>query len=69
MTPIQRTLMAIALFVCLAVGTFVYFILNWDPTNAQTIGQLHHGVPVSVPEKSRGLGQSPSPALPTRITA
>ena len=40
MTPIQRTLLAIAAFVTLAVGSFIYFIANWDSSKAAPIGSL-----------------------------
>ena len=40
MTPIQRTLLAIAAFLALAVGTFIYFIANWDASKAQSIGRM-----------------------------
>ena len=69
MTPIQRTLLAIAAFVALAVGTFIYFITNWDASKAEPIGAARDVSPFSVPQKSWGLGQSPSPALSTRTSA
>lgn len=69
MTPIQKTLLAIALFLALAVGLFIYFIANWDPSKAQSIGLKPDTAPFSVPEKSRGLGQSPSPAAAPRAYA
>ena len=69
MTGIQKTLLAIAAFILLGVGTFIYFITNWDASKAEPIGAAIPIHPVSVPEKSRGLGQSPSPALTMRTTA
>lgn len=69
MTPIQRTLLAISAFVAIAMGSFIYFIANWDATKAEPIGILQDAPPFSVPKKSWGLGQSPSPALSTRTTA
>ena len=69
MTPIQRTLLAIAAFVALAVGTFIYFIANWDASKAKPIGLMRDSSPVILPSKLRGLGQRPSPALSVRTTA
>lgn len=69
MTPIQRTLLAIAAFVTIAVGTFIYFIANWDASKAQPIGMQGNTIPFTWQEKLRGLGQRPSPALSTRTTA
>ncbi|MEL6566049.1 MAG: hypothetical protein AAGK30_14385 [Pseudomonadota bacterium] len=69
MTGIQKTLLAIAAFIILGVGTFVYFITNWDASKAEPIGAATPTPPVFVPEKSRGLGQSPSPALTMRTIA
>ncbi|WP_299554682.1 hypothetical protein [uncultured Tateyamaria sp.] len=69
MTPIQRTLLAIAAFVTIAVGTFIYFITNWDASKAEPIGANGNAAPFILPNKLRGLGQSPSPALSTRTTA
>ncbi len=69
MTPIQRTLLAIAAFIAVAVGTFIYFIANWDASKAEPIGTLRERSPFILPSKLRGLGQSPSPALSVRTTA
>ncbi|WP_299208762.1 hypothetical protein [uncultured Tateyamaria sp.] len=69
MTPIQRTLLAIAAFIAVAVGTFIYFIANWDASKAEPIGMKHDRPLFPVSKKSRGLGQSPSPALSVRTTA
>ncbi|GGX42818.1 hypothetical protein GCM10007385_08230 [Tateyamaria omphalii] len=69
MTPIQRTLLAIAAFIAVAVGTFIYFIANWDASKAEPIGVLRERSPFILPNKLRGLGQSPSPALSVRTTA
>ncbi len=69
MTPIQRTLLAIAAFVALAVGSFVYFIANWDATKAEPIGAAQETPHFSVPKKSRSLGQRPGPALSMRTAA
>ena len=63
MTGIQKTLLAIAAFILLGVGTFIYFITNWDASKAEPIGAATPIHPVSVPENSRGLGQSPSHTL------
>jgi hypothetical protein len=40
MTPVQRTLLAIAVFVILGLGSFIWFIANWDSSTAQPIGHL-----------------------------
>ncbi|WP_415922139.1 hypothetical protein [Tateyamaria sp. SN6-1] len=73
MTGIQKTLLAIAAFVALGVGTFVYFITNWDASKAEPIGALrpdHQSASSFIsPDKLRGLGQRPSPALSKRTTA
>ncbi|APX12787.1 hypothetical protein [Tateyamaria omphalii] len=69
MTPIQRTLLAIAAFVAIAVGTFIYFIANWDASKAEPIGAMEKRSPFISPDKPRGLGQRPSPALSARTTA
>lgn len=74
MSPIQRTLLAIAAFVALAVGLFVWFITNWDKTRTQPIGhfdnQLFHSTSLFIlPEKLRGLGQSPSSPVTRSETA
>ncbi|MEL6452395.1 MAG: hypothetical protein AAFQ19_14155 [Pseudomonadota bacterium] len=69
MTPIQRTLLAIAAFVTIALGSFIYFIANWDATKAEPIGMINDTAPFILPNKLWGLGQSPSPALSTRTTA
>lgn len=61
MTPIQRTLLAIAALVAIAVGTFIYFIANWDASKAEPIGSMDSTSPFPVSKKSRGLGKSPSP--------
>ena len=69
MTGIQKTLLAIAAFVTIAVGTFIYFIANWDASKAQPIGMMKDRSPFILPSKLRGLGQSPSPTLSVRTTA
>ena len=73
MTGIQKTLLAIAAFVLLGVGTFIYFIANWDASKAEPIGAHHipraHASLFISPEKLRGLGQRPSPALSVRSAA
>ncbi len=73
MNGIKRTLLAIAAFVTLAVGSFIYFIANWDSAKAAPIsGQIEVRETASLfilPNKLRGLGQRPSPALTTSGTA
>ncbi|MEX0310118.1 MAG: hypothetical protein AB3N17_07690 [Tateyamaria sp.] len=68
MTPIQRTLLAIAAFVTIAVGTFIYFIANWDASKAEPIGAANDSRFFSF-QIRRGLGQSPSPTLFMRTSA
>ena len=69
MTPIQRTLMAIAAFVMLALGSFIWFIANWDSSKAEPIGAIkahpsQHASLFSDFKKSRGSrGLAPGPAL------
>ena len=69
MTGIQRTLLAIFAFLAIAIGTFVYFIANWDASKAQPIGALKDRSPFILQDKPRGLGQRPSPALEPRTAA
>ena len=74
MTPIQRTLFAIAAFVTLAVGSFIYFIANWDSSKAEPIGALKaqgtlYASLLSDSKKSRGLGQRLSPAFSSSGTS
>ncbi|MEM8654212.1 MAG: hypothetical protein AAGF36_05665 [Pseudomonadota bacterium] len=68
MTPIQRTILVIAAFVTIAVGTFIYFIANWDASKAEPIGATDNSTFFSLTVR-RGLGQRPSPALSVRTTA
>lgn len=56
MTPIKRTLLAIAAFLALAVGTFVYFIANWDASKTQSIGQLDSPAHLTFLIQQRSLG-------------
>ncbi|WP_299371288.1 hypothetical protein [uncultured Tateyamaria sp.] len=69
MTGIQRTLLAIAAFVAVAVGSFIYFIANWDASKAEPIGALRNASPFLSLEIPRGPGQRPGPALTTGTTA
>ncbi|MEL6464771.1 MAG: hypothetical protein AAFQ58_07365 [Pseudomonadota bacterium] len=68
MTPIQRTLLAIAAFIAIAIGTFIYFISNWDASKSEPIGMIHESPPFILPGKLRGLVQRPGPALSVRTT-
>ena len=70
MTGIQKTLLAIFTFVAICVGTFVYFIANWDAAKAEPVSHLSTQVqPFFSSQILRGLGQSPSPTLDVRTTA
>ncbi|MFD1509722.1 hypothetical protein [Lacimonas salitolerans] len=40
MTPTQRTLLVIAIFVALTVGSFIWFIATWDPAREQPVSFL-----------------------------
>jgi TRAP-type C4-dicarboxylate transport system permease small subunit len=40
MTPTQRTLLVIAVFVALIVGSFIWFIVTWDPSKEEPVTQL-----------------------------
>lgn len=40
MTPIQRTLLAIFAFVAVAIGSFIWFIANWDKATTKPIGAV-----------------------------
>ena len=71
MSPIQRTLLAIAAFVTIALGLFIWFIANWDKSKTQPIGHhLQHNKATAalfiLPNTLRGPGQRPGPALTTR---
>lgn len=39
MTPTQRTLLIILVFVALIVGSFVWFIATWDPSREDPVTQ------------------------------
>ena len=70
MTPIRLTLMAILLFVAIGVGSFIYFIANWDAARTGPTGWGPSDAPSFFSSKIlRGLGQSPSPANAIRTTA
>ncbi|MFK7939368.1 MAG: hypothetical protein AB8B82_08320 [Roseovarius sp.] len=49
MTPNKRILLAIAAFVTLTVGTFVWFIASWDPAKKQSLT----GLPVDIQQTER----------------
>jgi TRAP-type C4-dicarboxylate transport system permease small subunit len=40
MTPTQRTLLVIAVFVALIVGSFIWFIITWDPSREAPVTRL-----------------------------
>ncbi|MGR3702060.1 MAG: hypothetical protein ACU0A4_08230 [Paracoccaceae bacterium] len=40
MTPMQRTLLVIAVFVALIVGSFIWFIATWDAAREQPVSQI-----------------------------
>jgi hypothetical protein len=40
MTPMQRTLIVIAIFVALIVGSFIWFIATWDPAQEQPVSRM-----------------------------
>ena len=68
MSPVQRTLLAIAAFVAIALGMFIWFIANWDKSKTHPIGyQLEQNKATAalfiLPNKLRGPGQRPGPAL------
>lgn len=35
--PVKRTLLAIALFVLLAAGSFIWFVATWDPAREDPV--------------------------------
>ncbi|MEL7167680.1 MAG: hypothetical protein AAGL96_19630 [Pseudomonadota bacterium] len=59
MTPVQKTLLAIGLFMAVALGTFIYFIANYDASKAQPIGAFEKRSPFISPDKPRGSGGWP----------
>lgn len=74
MTPVQRTLLAIATFVAVALSLFIWFIANWDKSKTQPIGHVLQDRNQTaslfiLPSKLRGLGQRPSLALTSSGTA
>ncbi|WP_415401397.1 hypothetical protein [Tateyamaria sp. SN3-11] len=69
MTGIQRTLLAIAAFLAVAIGTFIYFIANWDASKAAPIGMKNETAPFILQTKLRGPGQRPGPAPAAGATA
>lgn len=74
MTPIQRTLLAIAAFMAVAISLFIWFIANWDKSKTQPIGHLIQDKTQAaslfiLPNKLRGLGQRPSLAVTSIGTA
>ena len=40
MTPTQRTLLVIAAFVALIIGSFIWFIITWDPSRDGSVTAL-----------------------------
>ena len=70
MSPVKRTLLAIAAFVTLALSLFIWFIASWDKSKTQPTGRsiqddTRTASLFILPHKLRGLGQRPSlPAIP-----
>ncbi|MEO0937692.1 MAG: hypothetical protein AAFY38_06015 [Pseudomonadota bacterium] len=58
MTGPQKTLLAIALFIALALGGFIWFVSNWQTGQVNTSSAA---APFSWPQICRGPGQSPGP--------
>ena len=40
MTPKQLTLLAIFAFIALTLGSFIWFIVTWDPSKEESVTQL-----------------------------
>ncbi|MDX5401089.1 MAG: hypothetical protein LPK02_01855 [Rhodobacterales bacterium] len=40
MSPTQRTLLIILVFVALILGSFIWFIATWDPAQEQPVSRL-----------------------------
>lgn len=40
MSPQQRTLLLILVFVALTVGSFIWFIVTWDPAREEPVSAL-----------------------------
>ena len=40
MSPQQRTLLLIAVFVALIIGSFIWFIATWDPAQEQPVSNI-----------------------------
>ena len=36
----KRTLLAIAVFVAVMLGTFIWFVATWDPTREEPVSQI-----------------------------
>lgn len=49
MTPNQRILLAIAAFVTLTLGTFIWFIASWDPAKKESLT----GLPTAIQPEER----------------
>ncbi len=45
----KLTLLAIALFVLLTAGTFIWFVATWDPATAKPVVSLPPANPKSAP--------------------
>jgi hypothetical protein len=68
MTPIQRTLLAIFAFMAVAIGSFIWFIANWDkattkPIGAVTVPPIQSASVLSVSKKFRESAGWP-PVIP-----
>ena len=64
MTSIQRTLLCIAIFLTLAIGSFIWFVASWDKTQTKTLGRALNQPTQStslfiLPHKLRGFGGWP----------
>ncbi|MEO1798346.1 MAG: hypothetical protein AAFR53_15250, partial [Pseudomonadota bacterium] len=67
MTGPQKTLLAIALVVALALGGFIWFVVNWQAgqTNTTSLNPTRSASPFFGSQIPWGLGQSPGSVAAT----
>lgn len=68
MTSIQRTLLAIALFLILAIGSFIWYVARWEADQPAGLSQVSKSAPQNASlfsdfKKSWGPGQRPGSQL------
>ena len=70
MSPTQRTLLAILAFVAISLGSFIWYIATWDPSEREPISYLSPhpllaqnipGEPLNFLWEIQRWGRSPGP--------